>query len=68
MIYTYLLIDDGGISNSENEILLPLKAIFRHDYGTYRVVNYRDEDGIIVNKFSKITQVECDRIRKSHGS
>lgn len=63
MKYTYLLVDDNGASNSENEILLPLKAVFRHEYGTYKVINYRDDQGNIVTKFSQITQVECDRIK-----
>lgn len=65
MKYTYLLVDDNGVSNSENEILLPLKAIFRHEYGTYKTINYRDDQGNIVTKFSQITQVECDRIKRN---
>lgn len=65
MIYTYLLCDDGGVSHSENEILLPLKAIFRHEYGTYRVDDYRNNDGEVVTKFSEITHVTCERIKRN---
>lgn len=65
MIYTYLLCDDGGVSNSENEILLPLKAIFRHEYGTYRVENHRNDAGDIVTHFKEITQVDCERIKRN---
>ncbi|MCW3111315.1 MAG: hypothetical protein JWQ09_5821 [Segetibacter sp.] len=64
MIYTYLLCDDGGVSNSENEILLPLKSIFRHEYGTYEVINWRTDSGEITTRYSDITQVECERIKK----
>lgn len=62
--YTYLLIDDGGVSNSENEILLPINSIFRCEFGTYKVINYRNDNGEIVQKFKEIMQVECDRIKK----
>jgi len=63
-MYTYLLCDNGGVSNSENQFLLPLKSIFRHEFGTYRVDEYRDKNGELTNKFSKITQVICERISK----
>lgn len=65
MNYTYLLVDDGGVSNWEDvPVLMAIGSVFRHEYGIYKVLNYRDENGEIETRFSKITQVECDRIAK----
>lgn len=63
-MYTYLLIDDGGVSNSENEILIPIGTKFRHEFGYYKVINYRNSEGDIETRMDKITQVECDRYKK----
>lgn len=45
MIYTYLLCDDGGVSNSENEILLPLKAV---NLIIEQLFAYNDLDNLIL--------------------
>lgn len=64
MMYTYLLCDDNGVSNCELPILMAVGNKFRHEYGIYTVTGYRDDDGRQETRFGKITQVECDRIRK----
>jgi len=62
MVYTYLLGDNAGVSNSENEILLPLNTKFRHEYGIYVTTHYLDDDGNTETRFDKITQVSCERL------
>lgn len=64
MKYTYLLMDDNGISNSENEIIIPVGTIFLHEFGLYKVLSHRDKDGVISKKKADITQIECERINK----
>jgi hypothetical protein len=46
MNYFYHLADDNGVSLVEFPILLPLKSVFLHEYGTYRIESYlNDSDG-----------------------
>lgn len=64
MKINYHLVDDGGISSVwDQEILLPIGAIFRHEFGVYEVKRYRDADGLPTEEYENIEQVECDRIR-----
>lgn len=64
MNYTYLLIDDGGVSNCELPVLMAIGSKFRHEYGIYVVTDYVNDEGEKETRFSKITQVSCDRIQK----
>lgn len=64
MNYTYLLIDDGGVSHCELPVLMAIGSKFRHEYGIYVVTDYLDDQGTPETRFSKITQVSCDRIEK----
>lgn len=64
LTYNYLLIDDGGASNQELPVLMSIGTIFRHEYGIYKVTDYVNDQGEKETKFSKITQVSCDRIQK----
>ncbi|MBB2951999.1 hypothetical protein [Sphingobacterium sp. JUb56] len=60
--WDYHLGDNGGSSLVEKqEILLPLGAIFRHEYGIYRVTNYLNAGGLEETRYSHITDVECER-------
>lgn len=61
MIYTYLLIDNGGVSNSENEIIIPKGTRFRHEFGVYEVMAWLNDKGQEEQEFNKITQVSCER-------
>lgn len=65
MNYTYLLIDDGGASNCELPVLMAIGSKFRHEYGIYVVTDYLNDQGTLETRFSKITQVSCDRIEKT---
>lgn len=59
-----MLIDDGGASNCELPVLMAIGTKFRHEYGIYLVIDYVNDQGEKEEKFSKITQVSCDRIQK----
>lgn len=62
--YDYQLCDDGGVSQSESqEILIPIGTQFLHEFGLYRVDEYRDGKGQITRVTSKITNVWCERIK-----
>ena len=56
--FNYQLVDDGGVSQEENiPMLLQKGSIFKHEYGTYRVIDYiYREDGILLPY--------CERISK----
>ncbi len=65
-VYQYHLSDSGGSSLVENqELLLPIGAIFRHEYGVYKVISYLNDINEEETKYSKITQVDCERIARS---
>lgn len=64
MTYTYLLCDDGGVSNTEAEFIIPIGTKFKHDFGVYKVERWIDDDGNDRQAFGEITQVVCERIKK----
>lgn len=65
-VYQYHLSDSGGSSLVENqELLLPIGSIFRHEYGVYKVISYLNDNNEEEIKYSKITQVDCERIARS---
>lgn len=60
--WNYHLSDNGGSSLVENqEFLLPIGTLFRHEYGMYRVRVYLNIDGQEETRYNKITDVDCDR-------
>lgn len=61
-IFTYLLADNGGVSHWETRKLYPIGIKFEHEYGSYEVRNYLDDNGDQVKQRSKITQVYCERV------
>lgn len=61
LTYLYLLCDDGGVSNCELPVLMSIGSKFRHEYGIYKVIDYRNDTGTEETKFSLITQVTCER-------
>lgn len=64
--YTYLLCDDGGVSNAERqEILIPLNTKFLHDFGLYKVTEYIDRNGNTTKTTAKIDRVICDRLKSN---
>lgn len=64
-VYQYHLGDSGGSSLVENqELLLPIGTVFRHEYGVYKVISYLNENCEEETKYSKISQVDCERIAK----
>lgn len=60
--FTYLLVDNGGVSNWETDRLLPIGLTFEHEYGVYLVKEYLDDNGEQVKQISKITQAYCERV------
>jgi len=65
-VYQYHLGYSGGSSLVEDqELLLQIGSVFRHEYGVYKVVSYLNENGEEETKYSKITQVDCERIARS---
>ena len=62
MEYVYLLQDENGVSNSENEILLPIGTVFSHEFGTYKVTGWFDIDYRKTDLPNMVDQIECDRI------
>ena len=62
MNFNYFLFDNGGCSNIDLPILLPLHTIFRHEYGKYEVKQYTDEHGNEVEKLSQIKCVSCEKL------
>lgn len=64
--YTYLLCDDGGVSNAERqEILIPLNTKFLHEFGLYKVTEYIDSKGNTTKITAKIDRVVCDRLKSN---
>ncbi len=64
--WNYHLFDNGGVSLCEDqEILLPIGTLFRHEYGFYKVVAYRNDQMEEETRYSLITNVECDREYKN---
>ena len=64
-VYQYHLGDSGGSSLVEDqELLLPIGTVFRHEYGVYKVISYLNENCEEETNYSKITQVDCERIAK----
>lgn len=60
--WNYHLSDNGGSSLVENqELLLPIGTLFRHEYGIYRVIMYLNSDGQEETRYNKITDVDCER-------
>lgn len=60
--YTYLLGDNGGVSNDEMKKLMPIGITFQHEYGLYQVMNYLNDNGDEVTKRNEVKQVYCERI------
>lgn len=57
----YLLMDNGGFNPREYEILLPVKTIFKHEYGSYMVTEHM-QPGSQGNNQPEELIVICDRI------
>ena len=63
-VYDYQLCDDGGVSQAESQrILIPIGTQFLHEYGMYRVDEYRDKDGEVTKVTNNISTVWCERIK-----
>lgn len=63
--FTLLMGDDGGVSNSESEVLPMIGSLIVHpEWGTYRVEDYLDDNGHRASG-NTITQVYCERMNKN---
>ena len=61
--FLYLLSDNGGVSNSEDqELLIPKGTVFLHEFGLYKVVRFYNDEGDIATSHDEISQVLCERI------
>lgn len=56
ILFEYILIDDGGVCTRCSPFLMSINASFEHEYGIYRVTEYKRENGKI--------SVICDRLSK----
>jgi hypothetical protein len=55
--FDYQLIDDNGISTAEAIcFLLPIGTVFVHEYGTYKVIEYFDRNGL--------KEIFCEQLSK----
>lgn len=62
MKYTYYLSDNGGCSDIDIEILLPIGSRFRHEFGIYEVKRHINYMGNTETKFKSIEAVDCERV------
>jgi hypothetical protein len=66
-MYRYLLFDDNGAFVLEMPVIIRIGATFFHEHGTYKVIQYVDQNGkrLNPNKTTKVlTSITCERIKK----